>query len=386
MTDQFTLFLIIFMAISVTTSTLFAFIMIRRMRLKQGGLMGVDSGVPDVLSKGKEVCGTYNGTEYYQQYTPGGRNVPSSYKIKIDCPSSGSFRISRETGFDRFFKALGIAKEIQTGNKEFDNKFFIKTDAVNFTRMFFMSTDKSRAISDVFKYGFTQVEHDGKTMAAVFSPVRFKNPLDDTLIQEIVTRLTVLAQNIHEQSGESIHHVNQGWKVKRVVAFAIPGFLYIVGIPAFLFGLLNYAPLDKWTLFLSTLKYSVPSFLAFLILALKLIKGRSTSHRELIIILAISIVSFPFAGMGLGTFLNGWLDKSDPTTHAARIMDKYTTSSKNGDNYYLVLESWREKKHSESVSVSSRDYARAKPNKSKMRVLTKPGYYDFEWIISTKLE
>ena len=94
----------------------------------------------------------------------------------------------------------------------------------------------------------------------------------------------------------------------------------------------------------------------------------------------------PFAGIGLGTFLNGWLDKSVPTVHVAGVANKYTTSSRNGKNYYLVVESWRERKHNESLNVSSGDYALAKPGKSKMRVVTKPGHFGYEWIMSTELE
>jgi len=386
MEDQYTTIMIIVMALAFCTSTLFAFIIIRRVRMKQGGLLRVNKNLPGGLTPGKEITDTCNGTDYYQLFTPGGKNVPSSYKIKIECSSSGFFCIGRETGFDRFFKSLGIANEIQSGDKDFDNKFFIETDAVNFTRTYFMSSEKRRAVDSILDHGFTKVEHDGKTMTAICSPVQFKKPLDETVIQKVVSSLILLAQNINEHPGEDIAQLNKGWKAKRTVAFTIPVLLYIVGIPTFLIGLFNYTPLDKWALFLTTLKYSVPSFLLFLTVAVKLIKGRSTSHRELIIILILSLISFPGAGMGLGTFLNGWLDQSAATPHLAIVMKKYTTSSKNGKNYHVVLKSWRENKYSESLRVSSSEYGRAKPDKTRMRIVTKPGHYGFEWIFATGFE
>lgn len=386
MTDQYTVIMIIVMAVSFCTSTLFAFIIIRRVRMKQGVLIRGNQNIPGGLAPGKEVTNTCNGTTYYQLYSPGGKNVPSSYRIKIECPSPGFFCIGRETGFDRFFKSVDITKEIQTGDKDFDNKFFIKTDALDFTRAFFMDSRKSSAVNDIFEHGFTRVEHDGKAMAAVCSPVDFKEPLDATVLEKIVSLLTLLAQDITEHPGENVHHVNRDWKAKRIVAFSVPGLLYIVGIPTFFIGLFHYTPLDKWILFLTTLKYSAPSFLLFLFFAVKLIKGRSTSHRELIIILALSLVAFPGAGMGLGTFVNGWLDQSDPTPHIALVMKKYTTSTKNGKNYHVVLESWRKDTHSESLRVSSSEYTRATPKKTRMKITTKRGHYGFEWILSTGFE
>ena len=386
MADQYTTIMIIVMAIAFCTSTLFAFIIIRRVRMKQGGLFRVNKNLPEGLTPGKEITDNYNGTDYYQLFTPGGKNVPSAYQIKVACPSSGTFSIGRETGFDRLFKSLGITREIQTGYKDFDNKFFINTDAIGFTRTYFMSSEKCRAVDGIFEHGFTKVEHDGKTMAAICSPVAFKKPLDETAIQKVVSSLTVLAQNIHEHPGEDIDQVKKGWKAKRIMAFTIPVLLFIVGIPTFFIGLLAYTPLDKWELFLTSLKYSLPAFLFFLIVAVQLIKGRSTSHRELIIILILSLIAFPGAGMGLGTFLNGWLDKSDATLHTTIVMKKYTTSSKNGKNYHVVLESWRKNKYSESLRISSREYARTKPNITRMRIATKPGHYGFEWIFSTGFE
>ena len=383
MTDQYTTIIIIAMALSFCTSTLFAFIIIRRVRTKQGGLLSLTKNIPANLTPGKEVAGTFNGRDYFQLYNQGGKNVPSSYTIKIECPSSGIFSISKETGFDRFFKSLGVTKEIQTGDKDFDQTFFINTDTPQFTRTFCMNPEKCQTVKNIFEHGFTKVEHDGKAMAAICSPVQFKEPLDQAVIQKIVSFLSLLAENINEHPGEGIYQVNKDWKIKRVVAFSMPILLFIVGIPTFFIGLFEYTPLDKWELFLTTLKFSVPSFLFFLIVALKLIKGRSSSHRELIIILALSLVAFPGAGMGVGAFLNGWLDQSGSTSHVVLVMEKYTTSTKNGKNYHLILKSWRENRYSEKLQITSSEFMRVRPDRTKMKVVTKPGYYGFEWIVDS---
>jgi hypothetical protein len=81
MADQYTTIMIIVMALAFCTSTLFAFIFIRRVRMKQGGLFRVNKNIPGGLTPGKEITDNYNGTDYYQLFTPGGKNVPSSYKI-----------------------------------------------------------------------------------------------------------------------------------------------------------------------------------------------------------------------------------------------------------------------------------------------------------------
>jgi hypothetical protein len=353
--------------------------------MKQGGLFNFAKNIPGNLTPGKEVPGTFNGRDYFQLYNPGGKNVPSSYTIKIACPSSGIFSISRESGFDRFFKSLGVTREIQTGDKDFDQEFFINTNAIEFTSAFFMNPEKCLTVKSILELGFTKVEHDGKTMAAICSPVKFEEPLDQTVIQKIVSFLTQLSENINDHPGEGIYQASKNWKIKRIVAFSIPILLCIVGVPTFFLGFFEYTPLDKWELFLKTLKFSVPSFLFFLIMALKLIKGRSSSHRELIVVLVLALVAFPGAGMGLGTFLNGWLDQSGATSYVVPVLEKYTTSTKNGKNYHLVLKSWRSSRYSESLRVSSSEYMRVKPNRTEMKVVTKPGYYWFEWIVDAEV-
>jgi hypothetical protein len=67
-------------------------------------------------------------------------------------------------------------------------------------------------------------------------------------------------------------------------------------------------------------------------------------------------------------------------------MEKYKTSTRHGKNYHVVLESWRKIRYSESLQVSSCEYRLIKPDRTKMIILSKPGHYGFEWIVSTGIE
>ena len=62
---------------------------------------------------------------------------------------------------------------------------------------------------------------------------------------------------------------------------------------------------------LHSLKYSLPTFLVFMYVSVRLLSGRSYSHRDLSALFFLSILAFPLSGIGLEMFLNGMLD----TTH-----------------------------------------------------------------------
>src|SRR5690242_12743560 len=55
-------------------------------------------------------------------------NSVSGVQLALDLPDQFRFRIQRETAFDRFAKALGIAHEWQTHDDRFDAEAYILSD------------------------------------------------------------------------------------------------------------------------------------------------------------------------------------------------------------------------------------------------------------------
>ena len=387
--DSFHVMVIAMMTVSCTVSTVVSFFVIKRARARQAQAFDATSEPIRALKAGRKVTGTVDGTDYRCEYFPGGKNAPASFKISIECASPGSFRVQKETKFERFFKNIGISAEIETGDREFDFSFYITGSMPEFASDFFAAPEKREGVRKIFEQGFTRIELDGKGMTASWTPFQLngssQDAVDERLIKTLVSHLAVLAASMPDSSKYLTGPRDATWKAKRALAFGIPITLEMVGLPALALGFIKFKPLNMGQIVLDSLVYSVPLLLVFLGLAVVLVKGRASSHRELIIVACLALFAFPLSGVGVETFCNGWLDSLEPSSHTVTVVDKYISKSDKSTNYYLVLESWRDRSEVEKLSISSREYQSAEPRVSRVTIVTKPGRFGHEWIVSREL-
>lgn len=356
------------------------FFLIRRhksknMKLKEQGLLG----------KGAKGQGIYEGVEYSYLHFQGGKNAPPYFNVTIVCPSSGIFKITRETRFDRFCKKLGICTKLETQDREFDDTFFITTDTIGFTRDLFSKSEKRRLVMEIFAKGFTEIKYDGKKMMANWISFPRNKLMEIKAVEEIASLLGQLGRDMpHIYEYETETPENAGWKQKRFIAFALPILLLAAGIAGMIIGLTSYIPLDEGIIILNSFKYSIPCLFLFLWAVILLLKGRTSSHRELIPAMILSILGFILGGMGGGITLNGWLDNGKPTAHEVKVINKYYSKNKNSFTYYAAVESWREGQYQEKIKVSRSFYDYLEPGGSRMIITTKPGKFGFEWLVNYK--
>lgn len=362
--------LIVTIAISLT--------IVRRVRAKQKRAI---SQLPDGLKElksGKTISGEYEGTAYEVGYHAGGKNAPPRLVISIACESDGRFKITKESGLDRFFKRYGITSEVQTFDKDFDDAYFIQSETPDFVREFFQTSEKRRAVQEMFELLYTVVEHDGKTMRVICSPFLLQNKRSPDFITRAVSQLAELSKDVPLVPQTPTLDTG-AWKTKRGVAFAVPIVGLFAGGSLLILGMVRYPPLDGLSVFLDSLKLSLPLLLVFLWLAVKLVRGRSTSHHDLLAVGILAIVAFPLSGMGIGAFFNGWLDRSPSSPHTVLVLDKTISRSGKTTDYNLVLESWRPGRQTEKLEVSSQVHHRVVPNQTQVYIETKPGHFGFEW-------
>jgi hypothetical protein len=386
--EQIIIIIIIIIALLggvLIAATLFAVSWVRKQAAKQKNALERLAGPLADLAPGKKLSAAHDGVEFEADYYAGSRNAPPRLTVSVSCNSNGAFKITRESGFDRFFKRHGITREAQTLEQKFDDDYFIHSENMDFVARFFQTSDKRDAIDEIFALGYNSVEHDGKVMNATCSPFRPNEDLPPTFVTGAVSQLDVLASDLPSLPETPVTLDTSPWKAKRFIAFAVPIFGLLAGLLFLLLGLIWYPPLDGFDVFLDSSKYSLPLLVVFLWIAVKLVRGRSSSHYELIAICFLSLAAFPLTGMGLETFLNGWLDDSPSSSHDVSVLDKYISRSGKNTDYNLVLESWRPNRRTEKLEVSSGNYHRAKINETKVHLVTKPGRFGFEWRLSYRL-
>jgi hypothetical protein len=332
-----------------------------------------------------QMNGTHDGIPYHFRWQPGSRNSPSYLRVFVDCLSPGQFRVIREGALERFFLKLGIASPIRTGDTAFDQEFYILSNETDFASGYFHDPQRRQAVVDIFRMGFTEVKHDGKVMEARWSPFAMSDDVDPRVVTAPLSQLSLLAKIEGTPFPyQPLAFAPQGisWKTKRALAFAVPILLLLTGFVALIWGQVNFEPLDGGALFLESLKISIPALLLFSWIALRLLRGRSGSHRELLVVLGLSLLAFPLSGFGGGVAVNGWFDTSPPLVHQAMVVKKFSTRSKNSTNYHLLLRSWRSPTDTEKLSVSKRLHDRVAPGKTVVTAVSKKGYLGYEWWVS----
>jgi len=337
------------------------------------------------LNSGQTYESQVDGTHFFYKYYAGSKNNPSYFKIWITCPSRGAFRIGRETALDRLFKNLGITVELQTGDSRFDRDYFINTDAVAFTSTCFSSSERRRAVNELFKLNFKKISHDGNILEIKITPFTFSENFDKATVEAAVKQLEALGRNMPEDYYERRVAGTPAWKLQRNIIYTVSITSVVLGVVALILGNVSYPPMDPFDIFKDSLKHSIPALLIFIALSVYMLKGRSSSHVDLLVNLCISLIGIPllvYSGMVSG---NGYLDKTPAVYHAVRTAGKRYSKSKNTTTYYVLLESWRDSHATEEINVNKRSYDQVHSGMTFMGITTRMGYLGYEWLVAYKI-
>ncbi|MBN1689027.1 MAG: hypothetical protein JW893_08010 [Candidatus Omnitrophica bacterium] len=341
-------------------------------------------GVKD-FKAGVQYRAESNGGPYFYYYHPGGRNSSPSLKVWIDCQTKGEFSVGKETGFEKFFKVIGISSEIQTGDVEFDENFYIRTNAISFATAYFSEAQKRSAARRIFSLGFNSLSLKPRRLTVELTPFT-PDKFDPAAIEDAVRELQILSRDIPTDYPETSFLGAPAWKTKRILAFGLAGVALVAGILTLILGNNFFKPFASGKVFLFGLKFSIPAFFIFLFLVVQWLKGRANSHVELLVILGMSLVGFPMLSYGTVTIMNGYHDEGPVARYHQPVIGKRISHSKDSTYYYLVVPSWREGYVQEEFSVGRSLYQRAVPQKSYLHINTKPGKLKFEWLDGYRLE
>jgi len=337
------------------------------------------------LKSGTIYEGQLNGYTYYYEYSSGSKNRPPFFRIWLDCPSPGSFTLGKEGRLDRLCKHLGICVEIQTGDDIFDSEFYVRTDTVAFTRTYLAKPDIRQAMKAISRGGFPEISHDGSILQAGVSPFHPVKEAGSIEIESVVRELTQLANEIPSESYEPRIIGVPAWKIRRNVVYTFSILLMVAGAGLYFWGHYQYPPLHGRDVFMYVLGYVIPAGLLFIVLSIVLLKGRSSSHTDVLINGLFAIIGIPLFGFGGVVVLNGFFDESAVVYHDARVTDRHYTSSRSSKTYYLKVRSWNGRAAGENIEVDSSFYHRVRVGDTILTVGTRSGYLGFEWLESYRI-
>ena len=139
-------------------------------------------------------AGEYNGIAVKMRYWPGSKYRSSYFKIELDSAASFEIKISKENFMHRLGKTTGLAKEIETGDPQFDEKYFLRASDDYNAELFMHKTQVRQAVTYILDTGFNlnidrqQIVLTANVMYSRLADVlMLKNVLDQAyrLIQEL---------------------------------------------------------------------------------------------------------------------------------------------------------------------------------------------------------
>lgn len=327
--------------------------------------------------------------EYDADYFPGttGKNArPAHLIVTLEHPIPGDFTILRETSFDRFCKRIGLAKEIQTNDRSFDDAFYIQTDTPEYARPYLADREKRQAIQRLFEMGFEKVDHDGEKLVATWTGFPHGGEECDRYAREAAESLVVLTRNLPAKPAITLRRRTLSRKSLQWVGWVgvILGIGLLIGF--FIAMASNSFVLNHWGLFGTVLPVVGLAFLVYLWLAAWLVRGHSTSHLQLWSFFLAGIFLFPSLGL-LGTErLNVWLDTSTPQEHVTTITNKRSKKNKNSYSYYVNCPSWNEPGRVFEFKINRAEYDRVNPGRSQIRMMSRAGWLGFEYVDSVTIQ
>ncbi|MCX5694737.1 MAG: hypothetical protein NT014_06440 [Candidatus Omnitrophica bacterium] len=323
-----------------------------------------------------------NGIKYWFQYTPSTKNSPPILTVSVPCLSHGEFMVVPEGKFDKLAKKIGFSSELQTGDVDFDNSYYILSDTVDFARVYFQSEQKRNIIKHLYSTGFSQVKHNGRSI--VVSWVGFnKTHLSDSLITETIASLVKLSENLPDYFANQEFLGIPRLRIKTVMFYLFSSLVLVAALVAYSWTF-AYPPLDESKVFRLGLLFSVPAAVLYLIAAGLGIRGRAAAHKDFIWIAVISLLASIIFTNNTLLLVNGVGDKNEPVCHTVAVVRQFSTVSKNTTTYHVDVGSWRPGHNTEHFTVDRDTYKNIQLGKTEAIIVTKPGALGFEWLVSKR--
>lgn len=246
------------------------------------------------------VTGSLSGVAFVHKVIPGGRNSPSRAVVTARSGMRGQFAVRREGGSEGFFKSIGFAGEVQTGDANFDREFYLLGSSREYVAAMFSDVQNREAVRAIFGLGFDHLElYDGEITA---SRERHAQLIELKAVGSVLEQLAALrttpgAQQVAMQGsgGITLRQINTVCAAAAGVAVAaLMGILY----------LLDPMVGGQLAIYEETWRPALYVYVPLVLLAVLALRGRPAAVKELSLVALIGLPGLWGSGAGLATLAN----------------------------------------------------------------------------------
>lgn len=256
----------------------------------------------------------------YQQKHKG-RTVATRFGVRLASPIF--FRLTREGGFDRFFKRIGFTTEIQTGDEAFDRGVYVSCDHPALAPVLQADASARAAVLVLFSKGVRTIVTDGEYL---WADRQGDTPPDEATLAELARLQTALLQ----VPAEHLRMLRDRFFWRALVVESVAWGVAFYGVPAIFQMATREEPLYfDWTpVIVAGLAAGVVGFSLLFALSWRVLRGSSRSHRVLTESAVLLALGVPFSAVELVSDANIILDRSEPMIVERTVERTYTTTSR----------------------------------------------------------
>ena len=322
-------------------------------------------------SRRVEVAGSHAGITFTHYNIPPVRLGKGRVILAVKNAQPGELLVDPEGVATKMAKGLGMVEEFQTGDAELDEKYYFSGSTDEYVRQVFSDSQNLDATRRILAGTCTRLEKTDGELRALLWGQDFL-PVDEVkMVVEQLARFK-LPNEVLGTEREAIS--GRG-------AFALlSGVVALIGLPGY-WGLTRSKPLvDGAWAFASHEAWLLGGLTAaLLVFAYFVLKGHSMQVGLFFVLLVMSpLLAAVFAGWLM--LYNEKFDRSEATSHEARLLRRYATTGRNS-TYHLVFSSWRGQ-HAESFEVDYATYLLAQNRPRQWELRTRDGRLGEAWVES----
>jgi len=245
----------------------------------------------------------------------------------------GPLLVRVESGRDRFGKRIGLNRETQIGDPDFDARIYIECDAPDaILRKLFASEASRRELLQVLELGAPAVSLDEKGLLSISLRRNLAAaPMTQEHFEGLLQAFAGFAEELPALRGRAPRR-------RRVLPAVLAlGSLVgsILGIPALFLARWSWPPVDD-DLYVSMVLAGIALWIVLIPVAFLVHRRRSTALRDWLMTVGFASFGAPVGCVALALIVNGGLDTSPPVDRDAWVVRRWTTSGKS-TSYHLML-------------------------------------------------
>ncbi|WP_413291332.1 hypothetical protein [Bdellovibrio sp. HCB337] len=261
-----------------------------------------------------------------------GHVMSTSFVIPFRC--NFCFKLTKESDTDRFFKKIGIAQEIQSGDQTFDQKIYIACDSRVFAHKITTAPEVRSLILELFNAGCSNIRCNGNLLIMDFNG-------DRTLETSLGERLIQVYRQIFDMNTLVRRFPADAFALKTILIEGAIWSIAAYGFTAFFSSAVSREDLHIYPGAVATHGMVFGLILTALLIGAVVLfmKGSSRGHRIIVESAIVLVLALPAAGISMVADQNVSFDKKTPVLISRKLHDKQRVAhrSRRGTSYSYHL-------------------------------------------------